>query len=117
MNTLVPHPRDAALLRAPARTCVGCRKQGAQAQLWRAVTDSAGRVRIGAVGHKREPGRGAYVHPEEKCLLAAVVRGGFERSFRRKLHLPQIATLLPLLPGAAPLGQAGCGAASHKDQE
>lgn len=102
----------------PVRTCVGCRRPDAQAGLLRAVADGAGRVRVGA-GRRRAPGRGAYVHLEEKCLIAAVTRGGFERSFRRKLHLPGVAALMSLLPSAAPESRAGAGtgAVSHEDQE
>jgi uncharacterized protein len=110
--------------RGPVRTCVGCRRTGTQADLLRAVADGAGRLRIGAEGRRRSPGRGAYVHPVQKCLIAAVTRGGFERSFRRKLHLPEVAALLSLLPNAAQVpdglagaGPSGVGAMSHEDQE
>lgn len=65
----------------PRRTCVGCRQIDAQAALWRAVVDAAGRLQLQR-GERRQPGRGAYVHKRAACLVAAT-RGGFARSFRR----------------------------------
>ncbi|MCS6913128.1 MAG: YlxR family protein [Myxococcales bacterium] len=96
----------------PIRTCVGCRTTDAQLRLWRAVVDAAGRLHI-QTGGPRQAGRGAYVHPEEKCLIAAISRGGFERSFRRKLLLPETAALLALVRGA---GAEGSGADAPKQQ-
>jgi len=36
----------------------------------------------------RLPGRGAYLHREEDCAREAVRRGGFERSLRTKVGVP-----------------------------
>lgn len=96
----------------PIRTCVGCRSTDAQPHLWRAVVDAAGRLQM-QIGGRRQAGRGAYVHPEEKCLIAAISRGGFERSFRRKLLLPEAAALLSLVRGA---GAEGGGAGAPKQR-
>jgi predicted RNA-binding protein YlxR (DUF448 family) len=69
----------------PARTCVGCRRIDAQDKLLRAVADATGRMRFDS-GRWRAAGRGCYIHRAESCLQAAV-RGGFERSMRRRLRL------------------------------
>ena len=69
----------------PARTCVGCRRVDAQQNLLRAVADATGRVRFDS-GRWRREGRGCYIHRAESCLQSAV-RGGFERSMRRRLRL------------------------------
>lgn len=68
----------------PERTCVGCRTVDEQPRLRRVTADAAGRLRFDP-GAARQPGRGAYVHPQQKCLEAALARGGFARSFRRKV--------------------------------
>jgi hypothetical protein len=70
---------------APQRTCVGCRRVDAQSQLVRAVADATGRMRFDT-GCWRSPGRGCYIHRAKTCVQAAV-RGGFERSLRRRLRL------------------------------
>lgn len=73
--------------RAPGRTCVGCRRKDQQQTLRRLVLDAAGRLVLQRAG--KLAGRGAYVHWNEVCLAAAVTRGGFDRSFRRKVLFPK----------------------------
>ena len=84
--------RDGCVPATPQRTCVGCRQVDAKAHLRRVVLDGAGRLVTQEPGAPRArrtlPGRGAYVHDVEKCLLTALTRGGFERSFRRKVVVP-----------------------------
>lgn len=70
----------------PQRTCVGCRRVDAQSKLVRAVADATGLMRFDT-GCWRSPGRGCYIHRAESCMQAAV-RGGFERSLRRRLRFP-----------------------------
>ena len=67
------------------RSCVGCRRVADKAQLLRFV----------AVGEAltidpeaRLPGRGAYLHRDERCWEQAVHRNAFRRALRRNLHLP-----------------------------
>ena len=72
-------------LSPPQRTCVGCRKTSLQSELVRAVADATGRLRFDS-GRWRSPGRGCYIHRAEPCVQAAV-RGGFERSMRRRLRV------------------------------
>ncbi|MEU7862499.1 YlxR family protein [Nonomuraea sp. NPDC049141] len=64
---------------APQRTCVGCRVRTAKSDLLRLVQvedhvipDLRGRL----------PGRGASLHPTEKCLELAERRRAFLRAFR-----------------------------------
>ena len=63
---------------APERTCVGCRRTRAQAELIRLVLEG-GCVRLARPG---APGRGAYLCPDPACLAAATRRGAFARAFR-----------------------------------
>ncbi|MDK1475159.1 YlxR family protein [Streptomyces sp. 549] len=65
----------------PERTCVGCRKHAAKAELLRVVLID-GRCIPDLRGTL--PGRGAYVHPDPACLDLAVRRRAFPRAFRHK---------------------------------
>ena len=68
---------------APVRTCVGCRRRAAQADLLRvALVDG----RPVADPRRRMPGRGGYVHPTTACVRAASTQGGFARAFRARLQ-------------------------------
>ena len=69
----------------PQRTCVGCRKTSLQSELLRAVADATGRLHFDS-GRWRSAGRGCYIHRAAPCMQAAV-RGGFERSMRRRLRV------------------------------
>jgi uncharacterized protein len=63
----------------PVRTCVGCRSRAAAGELLRVV------ARRGAVvpdEGRREPGRGAYLHPTSACLEQAERRRAFPRALR-----------------------------------
>lgn len=75
------------------RTCVGCRKPASRGALLRfvlagdpltVVPDVRARGSKGARGAAM--GRGASVHPNYRCLAAAVERGGFRRAFKRELQ-------------------------------
>ena len=74
-----------SIKRAPQRTCVGCRKQDEQHRLLRVV----GVVSISGLPGaalpdpgRREPGRGAYVHPARSCMQIAEHRKAFGRALR-----------------------------------
>lgn len=69
----------------PVRTCVGCRCTGDPAGMVRFVLHGD-RVVIDVDGGS--PGRGAHVHPDPQCWRGAV-RGGFARSFRRRVRVPE----------------------------
>lgn len=61
-----------------ARTCVGCRAEGAREALVRLVVGAEGKVTVDHRG--RESGRGAWVHPTRKCMTLAAKRHAAERS-------------------------------------
>ncbi len=75
--------------RIPVRTCVGCRRTAAKADLTRLVLRGGALVPDPA---GREPGRGAYVHPRPGCLQAAL-HGGLARSFRGRLSKAALSTV------------------------
>ena len=49
----------------------------------RVVADEAGRVKLN--GPRRDPGRGAYLHDQARCVEEAVRKGALSRALRRKL--------------------------------
>lgn len=68
------------------RTCVGCRKRGLAAELLRVVATTSGTTGSGstalAVTAGHGPGRGAWLHPDDRCLAAAIRRRAFARALR-----------------------------------
>jgi uncharacterized protein len=58
---------------APQRTCVGCRRTRAKAQLLRIARTTQG---IQLDPYQRLPGRGAYLCRNPDCVEAARHRGG-----------------------------------------
>jgi uncharacterized protein len=77
----------------PVRTCVGCGVRTAKSDLLRLVAVGNEIVPDAAA---RLPGRGAYLHPGEECLVRAQRRKAIPRALR--------------LPGTAPAGAGGAGA-------
>ncbi|HKV22588.1 MAG TPA: YlxR family protein [Mycobacterium sp.] len=75
-----PHRRT----EGPVRTCVGCRKRELAAELLRVVAEGRGNgicaVTVDPAGNL--PGRGAWLHPDQKCLNAAIRRRAFARALR-----------------------------------
>ncbi len=61
----------------PQRTCVGCRRRTAQADLIRLVVGPDGI----AVGRTR-PGRGAWLCDDAACVEAALAKGALARALR-----------------------------------
>jgi predicted RNA-binding protein YlxR (DUF448 family) len=70
--------------RTVERSCVACRKKGAQQEFVRYVVDPDERIVVDY--RSRLPGRGAYTCFERNCIIGALEQGGFERAFRRKLR-------------------------------
>jgi predicted RNA-binding protein YlxR (DUF448 family) len=66
-------------LAAPQRTCVGCRRVRAKAELVRLVRRSDGTVVRDACGR----GRGAYVCPDLDCVARAAKPGRLSQAFGR----------------------------------
>lgn len=63
----------------PLRTCIGCRKAVAQAELLRVVAIDGV---LTADPTRRLGGRGAYVHPRVQCLDLAERKRAFGRALR-----------------------------------
>jgi predicted RNA-binding protein YlxR (DUF448 family) len=71
--------------RSPVRTCVGCRQREASSDLLRVVVDGTRTPPVLVPDpRRRQPGRGAHLHPVPDCLDLAERR----RAFPRALRLP-----------------------------
>ncbi|MEX0580620.1 MAG: YlxR family protein [Mycobacterium sp.] len=68
----------------PVRTCIGCRKRELAVELLRVVAGSTGNgLTVVSVDASRScPGRGAWLHPADRCLTAAIRRQAFARALR-----------------------------------
>ncbi len=64
----------------PQRTCIGCRHKGSRSELLRLVADGSGSSAVQVDERRRMAGRGAWLHPSEKCLALAVKRRAFGRA-------------------------------------
>jgi uncharacterized protein len=68
----------------PVRTCIGCRRRELAVELLRVVAVSTGNgefaVTVDTAGNL--PGRGAWLHPNQQCLRAAIRRRAFGRALR-----------------------------------
>ncbi|WP_280827349.1 DUF448 domain-containing protein [Mycobacterium sp. OTB74] len=69
---------------APVRTCIGCRKRELAVDLLRvaAVCDRDGKCGVSVDSAGNLPGRGAWLHPDQQCLHAAIRRRAFARALR-----------------------------------
>jgi uncharacterized protein len=67
-------------MRAPARTCLGCRRVRPKASLVRLSRGADGAVGMDRAGTAR--GRGAYVCAEAPCIERALQRGRLTHAFR-----------------------------------
>ncbi|MCC2309086.1 YlxR family protein [Cellulomonas sp. zg-Y338] len=76
--------RSATSSGGPVRTCVGCRSADLRSVLLRTVvqTDGAGRPVLVVDVDRRLPGRGAWLHPDPRCLELAERRRAFPRALR-----------------------------------
>ena len=107
---------------SPVRTCVGCRKRAARAELLRVVAevrpDSPVRVRVVPDPKGLAPGRGAHLHPTPQCLELAVRRRAFTRALRLSgggLDLTPVETLVQ--QWAAPRAEPGAAVERGPAQE
>ena len=68
----------------PVRTCIGCRKRELAVELLRVVAVSTGNgelaVTVDTAGNL--PGRGAWLHPDLRCVREAIRRRAFGRALR-----------------------------------
>ena len=66
------------------RTCIGCRERELAVELLRMVAAPTGNgefaVAVDTAGNR--PGRGAWLHPDDRCLSAAIRRRAFARALR-----------------------------------
>lgn len=71
----------------PVRTCVGCRRRGPRSDLVRLVAGAGGApegpTALVVDVARSLPGRGAWLHPQVRCLELAERRGAFARALRR----------------------------------
>ncbi|NQU37016.1 MAG: YlxR family protein [Actinobacteria bacterium] len=63
----------------PVRTCVGCRKRVNKTNLVRIVVSGS---ELAVDESFTAPGRGAYVHPGQECLAAAIRRRALTRALK-----------------------------------
>ena len=80
----------------PERTCVGCRQKAPRAQLVRLVREGSPEDQVRAIREDptgSAPGRGAWIHPDARCLDSAIRRGGLARSFRGRVDTDGLAEL------------------------
>lgn len=79
------------MVHVPLRTCVGCRAQDEQSQLIRVALQVRDGVPHAVLDASRSlPGRGAWLHVEQKCLAAALKKGAFNRAFRTKVSTAEL---------------------------
>lgn len=72
----------------PMRTCIGCgRKEEKRLLLRFTVAEDGVVTKDERQVHK---GRGAYICKDAECLDLAMKRGGFPRTFRRKVDLSNL---------------------------
>jgi predicted RNA-binding protein YlxR (DUF448 family) len=83
-TSVSPHRNTKDRPSGPVRTCVGCRKRELAAELLRvaAVVDGNGNCAGTVDPTGNLPGRGAWLHPREQCLQAAIRRRAFVRALR-----------------------------------
>jgi predicted RNA-binding protein YlxR (DUF448 family) len=79
----------------PLRTCVGCGAKATQRELTRLrLVEGQVTVDVGRSG-----GRGAWLHPAQKCLERAMKRRSFGRAFRAPGARTDARVLRDLLTG------------------
>ncbi|HEX5937341.1 MAG TPA: YlxR family protein [Actinomycetota bacterium] len=78
------------MAREPERSCVGCRRRAPKAVLLR-VARTPGGVRPDPTA--TAPGRGAYVHRDPDCVVAALRKGTLARALRTGLSERELARL------------------------
>lgn len=91
----------------PQRTCVACRRVAGKRSLIRLVRGASG-VAIDAGG--KLPGRGMYLHPNQRCWQIALKSGRIEQALRTKLSAEDRALILGFmqtLPEDEELPEAG----------
>ena len=76
-------PRETGRLTEVLRTCIGCRERADKATLVRVVAAKESTTTVVTPDLSRSlPGRGAHLHPTERCLELATRRKAFGRALR-----------------------------------
>jgi len=100
----------------PVRTCIGCRKRELAVELLRVVAVDGNGERAVTVDLARKlPGRGAWLHPEQACLDAAIRRRAFARALRIT-GSPDITAVLEHFSPAEALEPPGERTGSEEDE-
>ncbi|WP_040768108.1 YlxR family protein [Tsukamurella sp. 1534] len=71
----------------PVRTCIGCRRRAPAGELIRVVAvpaeaQSDGAPQVVVDARRRLPGRGAWLHKDDRCLESARKKNAFRRALR-----------------------------------
>jgi predicted RNA-binding protein YlxR (DUF448 family) len=82
------------------RTCVGCRERAPVAELLRVAVGPD--TNVVPDPRRRIPGRGAWLHPDQKCVELAVRRRAFGRALR-------VSVTIDPTPVCEYVAQAGLG--------
>lgn len=82
-------------MKGPQRSCIACRQKADKSELVRYVLAPDNRILVDY--RQRLPGRGTYTCLKEQCLLDAVKRNAFQRSFRKQCQPVDSAELLDQL--------------------
>lgn len=83
--------------KTPMRQCVGCRVMKPKKELIRAVRAPDGTISLDF--HEKKPGRGAYVCPQETCLIRARKIRALERAFGAPIPAEVFETLQAQMNG------------------
>jgi predicted RNA-binding protein YlxR (DUF448 family) len=74
------------------RTCAGCRSEHDKTELIRFVRDPSGQLLVDY--RQKLPGRGVYTCIKLDCIIQAVTRGGFARSYKQAVTVPDHEMLI-----------------------
>ena len=77
--------------KVPLRKCVGCQEMKNKKELIRVVRSPHGEIFFDSTGKKS--GRGAYICPQEKCLLLAVKGNRLSKALEVKIPEMVLETL------------------------
>ena len=99
---------------APVRMCIGCRKRELAVELLRmvAVPTENGLMALSVDTTRSHPGRGAWLHPDDRCLSAAARRHAFGRALRIT-GTPDTSAVVEHFAGLAAKGK-GTGSEEHE---
>jgi len=81
----------------PIRTCIGCRRRAEASELLRLAVGEGGVLCADVAG--RMPGRGAWVHRSEICLVRALEQPALNRAFRGRVRSARKAELMAVVEG------------------